>query len=345
MAWSRIQGHDHLVDGFRQVAQRGRLAHAYLFAGPSGVGKHLFARELAKAILCEGSTSNALEACDRCAACALVDAGTHPDLVTIARPEDSIIVPIESVRDLCAAFSLKPARGHGKIAILDDADDLTDLAANCFLKTLEEPPPRSVLILIGSSVERQLPTILSRCHAVRFAPLPENVMATILRLHEITDPATIKRLTHAAGGSPGQALALADPDLWNCRAKLLAGLTRERIDVRSVAAAFIECAEKVGKDAPAQRQRAALILRLLIEAFCDAQALALGALTETTAGEDLPLLRALIKRASLEKISALVERCMEAEQHLDRYVQVSLVLDALVDALCQLLEAPALAAR
>src|SRR5207249_11536933 len=111
------------------------------------------------------------------------------------------------------------------------------------------------------------------------------------------DPALVKRLTRAAGGSPGQALALADPDLWACRGKLLAGLTRDRIDVRGLTAVFTECTDKAGKDAPAQRQQAALVLRLLMEALSDAQAIELGALDAADVGDDLPVLRALITRA------------------------------------------------
>jgi DNA polymerase III subunit delta' len=172
VSWERVRGHERLAAAFAQVVRRGRLAHAYLFTGPRGVGKRLFAGELARALLCEQPPGDHLEACGQCASCTLVDAGTHPDCFAAGRPEDSLEVPIDEVRELCRHFSLKSARGRGKVALLDDADDLNDAAANCFLKTLEEPPPRSVLLLIGTSPDRQLPTIVSRCQIVRFAPLP-----------------------------------------------------------------------------------------------------------------------------------------------------------------------------
>ena len=79
-------------------------------------------------------------------------AATHPDLTLAGRPEESLELPISVIRDFCHKLALKPARGRGKVAILDDADDLNEEAANCFLKTLEEPPPRSVFILVGSSL-------------------------------------------------------------------------------------------------------------------------------------------------------------------------------------------------
>src|SRR5205823_11168941 len=134
--------------------------------------------------------------CDECAACKLVDAGTHPDFFQSARPEDKLELPIETMRQLCLDLGLKPARGSRKIAIVDDADDLNEESANCFLKTLEEPPPGSMLILIGTNADRQLPTIRSRCQVIPFMPLPEPVVATLLEADGEIEAAQIPRLAH-----------------------------------------------------------------------------------------------------------------------------------------------------
>src|SRR5262245_53663535 len=144
MTWGRVRGHAAIIRSLDSAWRKGRLGHAYLFVGPSGIGKHTLARGLARALLCE-TASKSLQACGRCASCALVDAGTHPDLILAARPEDKVDLPIETVRELIEHLSLKPARGGRMMAILDDADDLNSEAANAFLKTLEEPPPRSIL--------------------------------------------------------------------------------------------------------------------------------------------------------------------------------------------------------
>src|SRR5262249_2850158 len=178
--------------------------------------------------------------------------------------------PIEVMRELCGNFSLKSARGRGKVALLDDADDLNDAAANCFLKTLEEPPPRSVLILIGTTAERQLATILSRCQVVRFAPLPEAQVVELLRQHDLGDEALLGRLARLSAGSPGQALALADPALWEFRRVLLEGLALPQPDTVELAKKWSEFVEEAGKESAAQRRRAALVLRLLIEFLNDA---------------------------------------------------------------------------
>src|SRR6476646_1555964 len=193
MGWQRVRGHDALIEGFRRVVERGRLAHAYLFVGPPGVGKRLFTTELARALLCEKPPAP-LAACDECPSCVQIDSQTHPDFYPAARPADAHEFPIELMRELCANFSLKSARGRGKVVLIDDADDLNEESANCFLKTLEEPPPRSVLILIGSSPDRQLSTIVSRCQVVRFDSLSDELVDSLLQEAGITDQAHRARL-------------------------------------------------------------------------------------------------------------------------------------------------------
>jgi DNA polymerase-3 subunit delta' len=311
------------------------LAHAFLFLGPPGVGKRLFAHELAKALLCEAPPGQRLEACGRCLGCLHVEAGSHPDYFRAGRPAESLELPIEVIRELCRNFALKPARGRGKVIVLDDADDFNEESANCFLKTLEEPPPRSVLLLIGTSLERQLATIVSRCQVVRFAPLPDDLMAEILRSSGIEDPAQIERLTRLSGGSPGQALALADPALWQFRRTVLNGLTQPRPDSVALAKAWTQFVEEAGKEAAAQRQRAALVLRLLIAFFRDVLRFRMGAPHQQAESEDLRNLEELARRADLEKVLKVLERCLEGDMQIDRRVQLVLVLEALMDAVGQ----------
>lgn len=337
MAWSQIVGHDSLVEAFTHVVQRNRLAHAYLFSGPAGVGKKLFAHELAKTLLCETRTESAgkLSACDRCQSCVLMDAGNHPDFFTLARPEDLNVIPIELMQELCAGFALKSARGRGKVAVLDGADDLSPQAANCFLKTLEEPPPRSTFILVGTSAGRQMPTILSRCQVVRFRPLTADAIESVLQRNGVEDRSIISRLTRLSDGSPGQALALADPALWEFRSKLLAGFSQAPIDNVGLAKSFIQFVEDAGKDTALQRRRASLVLGLVIAALRDAIAVVSGKVTSDTSDK---VVTSLAERADAGRILTLLERCLQAERHIGRYVQLALVLEALLDAMAQTLE-------
>lgn len=336
MSWQRVRGHDALVRGFQRVVGRGRLAHAYLFTGPRGVGKKLFATELAKALLCDRASASAvLDACDRCPSCIQSDAGTHPDFICAGRPEDALEFPIDAMRAVCQRFSLKSARGRGKVVVIDDADDLNEESANCFLKTLEEPPPRSVLILVGTSPDRQLPTILSRCQVVPFAPLSSREVAELLRAAGMDAPALVERLLPLSEGSPGVARALSDPALWEFRATLVRSLTAPRLASVGLAREWTRFVEEAGKESAAQRQRASLCLGLLLSFLQDALRLSLGATPRATDLQDQQALQTLAARLDADRLLGLIERCLEGDFHIDRRVQLVLVLEALTDGLGQ----------
>ena len=177
MSWNEILGHRDVLERFRKSVMRGRLASTFLFVGPAGIGKRTFAAKLAQALLCESTADTDLDPCGHCPACQQAAAGTHPDLEIIGKPRDKNFIPIETFigdrehrrqEGLCHNLGMKPFRGGRKIAIVDDADYLNAEGANSLLKTLEEPPPKSVLILISESEHRQLDTIRSRSQLVRF---------------------------------------------------------------------------------------------------------------------------------------------------------------------------------
>ncbi len=229
MSWHGIEGHDAVVELFRRALERQRLASSFLFAGPSGIGKRTFALKLAQAMLCQSGPEAALDPCETCPSCTMVLAGTHPDLDLVGKPADKAFLPLELLigqrehrrqEGLCHNISLKPFMGGRKIAVIDDADFLNAEGANCLLKTLEEPPPQSVLILIGTSPAKQLPTIRSRCQLVRFQPLSAEVVAEVLLSKGlVADAAEARRLAQHAEGSVQRALELADPALWAFRAR------------------------------------------------------------------------------------------------------------------------------
>jgi DNA polymerase-3 subunit delta' len=335
MTWQRVRGHEGIVRPFDAAWRKGRLGHAYLFVGPAGVGKHTLARELARALLCE-TPSKALQACGRCAACALVDASTHPDLSITARPEDKVDLPIELIRELIEHLSLKPARGGRKVAILDDADDLSADAANAFLKTLEEPPPGSLLVLIGGPTpERQFSTILSRCQVVPFSPLRREVVVDLLRERGITDEARLDRLVRVAGGSVGQALALDDETLWQFRKTLLEALVAPTLDAFGLATAWNHYVEEAGREGGVRRRRASLVLRLLVSLLQDAQRVLHGVPPLVANQAEAGILEKVARRVGPEKLMAWIDRAADADVQVDRKVQLELVIEAFADALAR----------
>src|SRR3990170_3414722 len=174
--WHGIEGHDEVVEQFRRTLGSGRLASTYLFVGPGGIGKRTFAVELSRCLLCLETADEELAACGRCESCRLFAAGNHPDLQLVGLPEGksslaiSLFIGDDQEPGLCHHLALRPFLSARKIAVIDDADDLNPYSANSLLKTLEEPPDHSLLILIGTALSKQLPTVRSRAQIIRFRP-------------------------------------------------------------------------------------------------------------------------------------------------------------------------------
>jgi DNA polymerase-3 subunit delta' len=264
-----------------------------------------------------------------------VEAETLPDYYTAVRPPEAQEFPIELMRDLCHSFALKSARGRGKVVLIDEADDLNPESANCFLKTLEEPASRAVLILIGSTPDRQLQTIVSRCQVIRFTPLLPELVDELLQAEGVEDSALRARLVRLSAGSPGMAKELADPALWEFRRDLLAGLTKTPIASADLARQWMAFVEEAGKDSAAQRRRAEVVVRLIVDFLDDALTVAMNGTPRRTEAEDRAGLETLAQRAGPDRLLEALERCLEADRQIDRRAQLVLILEALMVALGQ----------
>lgn len=181
MSFKNILGHEKKLNILRNAISGGKVAHSFLFSGPVGVGKKLTARAFAGALNCRNFNG---DACGACRDCRLMEAGNHPNLQLVC-PTDKDgdeapegLIRIDRVREIQNALRFK-ADGK-KVVIVDGADRMQPAAANAFLKTLEEPPEGSVIILVSSHATELLPTILSRCQKINFRPLPEDVIAAVL---------------------------------------------------------------------------------------------------------------------------------------------------------------------
>lgn len=337
MSWQKLQGHDAPLTRIAAAMKSGRLAHAYLFVGPTGVGKKRFAIELAKALLCEVNVSE-FDACDACSACKLVDADTHPDLVVTGKAADVLEFSIEQMRQLVYDLSLKPARGRKRIAIVDDADDFNDASANCFLKTLEEPPPGSLLILLGSSSAIQLPTIRSRCQIVPFDALPDAVVEEQLRAAGVEDADQLRSLLRLAAGSPGQAVTLSDSTLWPGRQQFLETIADGKPDGPALAKAWMACIEAAGKEPARMRGRSAQLVRLALDVLRLALDTALGRPLASSSSIETSLLQRTANKFGVDGLVARIERMLEAEHHIDRRVPTIVLIESAIDAM--MLDAP-----
>lgn len=344
MSWQGILGHDAVVEQFRRALARGRLASSFLFVGPSGIGKRTFAEKLAQALLCPMRPEAALDPCGECPSCTQVLAGTHPDLLRVARPKDKSFLPLELLigdkehrmrEGLCHDIALKPFMGGRRVAILDDADYLNAEGANSLLKTLEEPPPRSVLILIGTSPAKQLPTIRSRCQLIRFQPLSSEAVAELLVSRGLLEDASqAPRLARHSGGSLEQAQELTDPELWTLRSQLQQRLAESSWNGVALAAQVATFVEAAGREASARRAR----LREALEFAAEFYRELLHALSGHAATEDIELQR-LVQTALAHwpadeaAAGTCLDRCLEALEQLDRNAHQTTLLECWLDDL------------
>jgi DNA polymerase III subunit delta' len=337
--WHSIRGHDRVVAELRRSLEHGRFPHALLFVGPDGIGKRTFARKLAQALLCEARPAEALDPCEACPGCVQVEADTHPDFAEAARPEDKHELPIGVIRGLCEHFALKPARGLRKVAILDDADDLNEEAANAFLKTLEEPPPGAVLILIGTSAEMQLQTIVSRCQVVRFDPLPAaDVAELLLEQGAARDPADAARLAALGDGSVSRAIGLAEPGLEPFRRALIDEVAADHgFDPPALARRVLEHVKQAGKESVDQRRRASLLVGELARFFRGVLWQTAGLEAPSPDAADRHAAASLAGRLEPEDVFLLADRCLEADYHIQRRLAINLILEALAHDLGKVL--------
>lgn len=359
LVWQTIVGHDAVAASFRASLQRGRLASSFLFVGPSGIGKRRFALRLAAALLCETRPAVELDPCGECQSCRQVAASTHPDLLLISRPADKTELPLSlfvgdrehrNQQGLCHDISLRPMRGQRRVAIVDDADLMSEEAANCLLKTLEEPPPGSVLILIGTSPERQLPTIRSRCQIMRFhPPATEDAARLIAAEMEITDPAEALRLAIHAGGSMERAALLRDVELWTFRQGFLLGLADLPAASVPLAVRTVAFVEEAGKEAVQRRARLRLVIEFGVDFYRGLMRRLSGSVdsADGPADDQLPLAveRALGSTAPWTDVQAAesLDRCLEALSHVERNVHLSTLIECWMDDLAQLASGQAIA--
>ena len=208
MSFNNIIEQDAAVRVLQDELRSGRINHAYLFTGKKGVGKKKLAFQFARSLFCK---ENKADSCDECSDCKKIDHFNHPDVQLIERGENEKKIKIAQIRALQKNISFKPYEGERKVYIIDDADKMTLQAANCLLKTLEEPPAYAVLILLASEVNRLLSTVISRCQRIRLYNISREKIMEELLLRNVEEERA-ELISGLAGGSFDRACSLVEDE-------------------------------------------------------------------------------------------------------------------------------------
>lgn len=369
MSLRAIIGHEQPLRVLRRAFADRRVPTAYLFVGPPNVGKYTVALELAKLLNCTdlrgADQPDALDCCDECRACRRIQAGNFPDVLAVrpvvrigsgAQAEmtefEGAILTTEQIGDAISRAGLKLSRGKHKVIIIAQAETMNPEAANRLLKTLEEPPPRTTLVLTTSNVSALLPTVVSRCQRVTFHPVP---MATLLaelgqRVEGVAQE-VVETVAGLCGGRPGWALALLrSPDAMGVRGELLELLVRladeELIAALPLAEELIGLAERWWLALNAEAEAAEDVLRrsgdrvrrLALCQLLDLLASLLRDMILLLAGADelilnkdaTDTLRALAGRGSMERLHRAAMAVNQAQRHLRGNANVRLACELLL---------------
>lgn len=215
-----VLGHDWAVDHLRKGLVNNRIRHAYLITGVESVGKETLARAFAQALNCTHE-DEMVRPCGECRSCRLIASGNSPDMLFSELDPNTGALKIEEIRTVTQRLALKPYEARYRIAILRDFDHAQPRAQDALLKTLEEPAPHAVLILLALTPDALLSTITSRSQIINLRPVPTPVIAGLLQQRG-ADPAQAELIAHFSGGRPGWAIrAHETPEVLEQRAQAL----------------------------------------------------------------------------------------------------------------------------
>ena len=363
-----IIGQNSAIERLQQNISAGRLPHAFLFTGPVGVGRRTTAIALGKLLLCENpqtpdgglltdvsDTPESKRPCGKCGSCRLMDSGTHPDFQLIykelARFHDDANVRNRVMQDLgidvIRQFLLGPvglvsSYGRGKIFVVLEAELLSIPAQNALLKTLEEPPPDVVIILISQRYEQLLPTTQSRCSLVRFNPLPHEFVAG--KLTEDGVPKVEADFWAAfSNGSIGKSMRLSQMGMYEIKCDILKklGALGRGGDAKLGEVMVKTCdklAENAVKDAKKQddailsknlatRRATGTILEIIASGYSDAMVLKTGAEKPLVNSDQLQVIQTLAGKFSATELGEIIEQLSQFERLLWRNVNPKIVWD------------------
>jgi len=336
--FDQLTGNERVKKLLRRMLGSGRVPGALLFAGEEGVGKKLFALEIAKALNCR---TQGIEGCGKCPACLRMSRFNFPqsqdpddwkkifwtdhgDVGMVVAPKRLLLV--DQMRDIEREANFRPFEGRARVFLVDDADKFNDQSANALLKTLEEPPPTSHIILITSRPAMLLPTVRSRCQAIRFSPLTTAEIEQHLLKNKLATPAEAGLRARAGNGSLGRALAGDLESFMERRDAMLQVLTA--LAITGDQSRLLRLAEEMNE--AKHKDEYEFGLELLETLIRDSLMLSVGINSAKVINEDvLPQLQKISERIDSRSATSWISRIEELREQLVVNVNRKPATDAL----------------
>jgi len=314
----QVVGHKQAVDQLKGALASERVAHAYLLTGPPQIGKRSLALDFAQALNCLDEE----KPCGQCLACSKIAHGSHPDVQVIEGEGGTI--KIDQMRTLRRGAALFPLEGCWKVYIVRQMEQATTEAANCLLKTLEEPPPHVVLMLTASEAEALLPTIVSRCQVINLRPLATETVQRSLQERWGVDVERARLLARLSGGRLGWAVVASQNDaILSRREKYLDQMMKLMGQGR---VERMEYVQQLSHDPEALRE----LLQLWLSWWRDLLLTASGSSAEIINIDREDTLRAQAERYSLDQVRDFVEALRAAAWRLEHNANTRLTLEVLM---------------
>jgi len=363
MSLKEVFCQDKAITILQRALASGKLAHAYIFAGPEGVGKFKTAREWAKMLLCKNpviektGSAQFADSCGSCQSCRPFEAGSHPDFNSIYKElleftkdnkgkKTPVDLPIDVIREfLIAKVPTRPMLSERKVFVVSEAERLNPSSQNALLKSLEEPPEYCSIILLCTRMERLLPTTKSRCQIIRFAPIDEDRIIDKLKEMGI-EQKQARYFARLSQGSLGRAsqwarLELADANLYRTKRELLNSLARYELDDaldlagqvldegKKIAAAWADL-DKTTSRTDINRRAAKTVVQIIISALHDAMKLNVTEDKGLINFDQKEQIKKLAGRFDAEQAAEKIADCYRTLRWIDSSVNEKLIFEQLL---------------
>ncbi len=337
MRFDSVIGQDRTKQLLQRTVEQNRLGHSYLFSGPDGVGKTLLALDLAKALFCRATGERP---CGVCRDCRMMEHETHPDVLVMQAQEEKRLIGIDQARELGHFLTIMPVQAERRIAIIREAENLTEEAGNSLLKTLEEPASFALLILTSSRIQSLLPTIRSRAQEVRFSPLTPEQIRQILRTRPELEEAEVRFAARFANGSAGRAFGILDSGGREIFSEVIAPLLAAgRGEAFELSDSVADWARTTSSKLEPQRERVREFLRLLSCAWRDLLAERVGAAELPFMPEQSSQWAARPGAPGVSGILRIEEAIWNARRMIDSNVAMNLALQELFERIARIQKA------